>query len=131
MYRVQHRVEESRGRIIFILEDNECCEEELAFPIIFEICPTCQGRGSHAHAIDGNGITSSEWAEWHDDEKSTYLSGGYDRTCEGCSGGKVVPVVDESTLTEQQKTDLERVHQVERDLVQIDRISAMERRYGA
>lgn len=31
------------------------------------ICSECRGHGKHSRAIDGNGITSSEWAEWDDD----------------------------------------------------------------
>lgn len=60
----------------------------------YEVCTTCRGKGTHTNKnIDGNGITSSEWAEWDEDERQTYMSGGYDVRCEECEGNKVVAFV--------------------------------------
>lgn len=74
-----------------------CGEEEVhELPAKFEVCPRCEGRGSHTNpSIDGNGITSSEWDEWGEEEKETYMSGGYDVSCERCDGQRVVLVVDQ------------------------------------
>ena len=70
------------------------------------ICPECHGEGKHAHAIDGNGITASEWAEWEPEERETYLAGGYDRTCEECDGsGKVK--IEEETDEDEDETEIE------------------------
>ncbi len=70
-------------------------EIEHAMPARFEVCPTCQGRGTHVNrAIDGNGITASEMEELGDDFREDYMSGMYDVTCEECRGRNVVAVAD-------------------------------------
>ena len=76
-------------------------EEEL--PTKMEVCGGCRGNGTHVNRnIDGNGITSSEWAEWDEEEKDNYMSGAYDVTCEDCGGLRVVPTVDEDACTPEQ-----------------------------
>src|SRR5947209_9969541 len=78
-------------------EDADGVEHML--PSKFEVCGTCEGRGSHVNRnIDGHGITESEWngPDWSEEEKDTYLSGGYDVTCEECHGARVVEAVDEA-----------------------------------
>lgn len=90
--------------ITFTYEDDEGWEHEAALPARYAVCPTCEGRGSHVHrAIDGNGITASEWAEWDIDERDDYLSGRYDVQCEECKGLRVVLVVDEEQLSDEEK----------------------------
>ena len=65
---------------------------KIKFPTKWEICPQCQGHGSHVDpAIDCNGITGSEWAEWDYEDQERYMSGGYDITCTQCKGeGKIL-----------------------------------------
>ena len=78
--------------------------EEISFelPTKFAICDECEGKGKHSHAIDGNGITASEWEEWDSDEKEFYLHGDYDRPCSPCKGSGKVKVVDEDSLSEKE-----------------------------
>jgi len=84
-------------------------KERHELPGRFEVCPRCEGEGRHVHeAIDGNGITSSEFAEWDADDRETYLAGGYDVTCSVCRGLRVVAIVDEALLTEAQRAVYER-----------------------
>lgn len=67
-------------------------EIQAVMPAKMAVCYRCEGAGSHTNpSIDGNGITSSEWAEWGEEEQETYMSGGYDVTCEVCHGANVVP----------------------------------------
>lgn len=96
-------------------------EVEVTVPGMWEICSGCRGNGTHVHrAIDGNGITGSEWAEWDQDERETYLSGGYDVGCEDCgSSGKVV-VPDEKSCSGVEKEMLERYWEQERTNAQMD-----------
>jgi hypothetical protein len=90
--------------------------EELELPTKFELCPRCQGAGTHTNpSIDGNGITSSEWAEWDDDDRETYMSGGYDVRCETCKGERVVAVPALDRCTFAQKRLLVRNRQAERE----------------
>lgn len=88
-------------------EQGEFDEEvEVEFPAKWEICSRCDGNGHHTNpSIDGNGITSSEWAEWDDEEKDCYMSGGYDIRCEaGCHDGKIL-VVDTEHLSDDLRKD--------------------------
>jgi hypothetical protein len=74
-----------------------------AFPKRYVVCSRCQGHGHHSNpSIDGNGITQSEWAEWDDEEKEMYFSGGYDVTCYECNGKRVVEDVDVAMLSDAQ-----------------------------
>ncbi len=75
-------------------------DDSVEAPARWEICSRCEGEGHHSNpAIDGNGITSSEWDEWDEEDRATYMSGGYDITCENCSGhGKVLVVDGEAFL---------------------------------
>lgn len=56
----------------------------------FEVCPTCEGHGTHVNpSIDAGGI-SREFFEDDPDFAEAYTSGGYDVTCSGCDGLRVV-----------------------------------------
>lgn len=82
--------------ITFTYETDDGEEVEAVLPARMEVCTSCHGEGAHVNRnIDGNGITSSEWAEWDEEDRETYMSGGYDVTCEECGGRNVVAVVDE------------------------------------
>lgn len=73
--------------------------DEITLPTRKEVCPRCEGTGTHVNPnIDGDGITASEWAEWDDDDRESYMRGDYDVTCEECFGHNVIDVVDESRL---------------------------------
>lgn len=64
----------------------------------FEVCNTCQGRGSHVNpSIDAGGITSSEWDEWDYESQENYWSGRYDVTCYECRGEKVTQILEYET----------------------------------
>ena len=84
-------------------------EEVINFPTKFEVCPTCDGKGTHVNPnIDSNGITSDEWAnDWSPEDQETYLSGGYDVPCYECDGKRVVPEVDEDKCDDGLKAKLE------------------------
>lgn len=87
-----------------IMTDDDDNETEVSFPIRFEVCNTCEGRGRHVDPnIDSNGITSDEWNEWDDDEREGYMSGRYDITCLECHGDKVTPEIDNSKMDDKQK----------------------------
>lgn len=80
------------------LEDAEGWEEEVDLPAKWEICPRCDGDGTHDHPAFSNGITSDEWAEWGDEDRETYMCGGYDVHCEECKGSGTVLVVDDTRV---------------------------------
>jgi hypothetical protein len=83
--------------------------DEIALPAKHEVCPRCEGHGSHVNpAIDGNGITESEMYEAGEDFREDYMAGVYDVRCEECKGNRVVAVVNRDALTDEQRTALER-----------------------
>jgi hypothetical protein len=76
---------------------------ELSIPAHFEVCPRCEGEGSHVNpAVDGNGLTAEDFAEDPDFEEG-YFEGRYDVTCERCNGARVIAVVDPSRLSPDQQ----------------------------
>jgi DnaJ-class molecular chaperone len=84
-------------------EDQDCT---VLLPYEWEICDCCGGEGQHAHAIDGDGFTQSEWHEMCCDDpdfEGDYLRGRYDRECEECGGsGKIeVPVEPDKNAPEE------------------------------
>lgn len=83
-------------------DDGGDYSEEITLPAKFEVCDGCQGKGTHVHrAIDGNGITASEWGEWDQDDREDYMGGRYDVTCEDCGGRNVMPVVDWASVPDE------------------------------
>jgi hypothetical protein len=76
---------------------------EFEIPGKFEVCPRCEGKGSHVNPnIDGNGITSDEMAELGPQFLEDYLSGVYDVRCQECDGKRVVLVPDKSRCSKEQ-----------------------------
>ena len=74
-------------------DDGEEVEEEYDFPMKFEVCGLCNGKGSHVNpSIDSHGISAEEWdRDWSYEDRETYMSGGYDVSCYECDGQRVVP----------------------------------------
>jgi DnaJ-class molecular chaperone len=91
-------------------ETEENAETPFSFPAKFEVCPTCEGKGSHVDpSIDAHGITQEEFSEWSQEEKGDYFSGTYDVPCFECEGERLVAVVDESRLSAEQRVNWEKV----------------------
>jgi hypothetical protein len=73
-------------------DDTEIC---LEFPVVYEVCPLCEGNGTHVNpSIDSHGISSCEFAEDPEFEEG-YFRGAYDVACYECGGIRVVPTLDE------------------------------------
>jgi RecJ-like exonuclease len=97
-----------QGEIILKMYDDEGEEVEHTFPSVNEVCPRCEGFGTHLTPSIGQHAYSQEefyesFADEEDREQYFKRGGIYDVTCEECKGNKVVPVVDERHLTEDQK----------------------------
>lgn len=85
-------------------ENDDGKEVDINLPAIAEVCNRCGGTGKHSNpSIDGNGITGSEWEEWDEDDKESYMSGAWDIPCETCEGTNVVWVIDDTSLTGEEK----------------------------
>lgn len=89
--------------------------DELRLPAHFEVCPRCDGVGSHVNpSIDGNGLTAEDFAE-DPDFADEYMRGTYDVPCTECHGERVVAQVDVEALTPDQRAAWESYLAVERD----------------
>lgn len=75
-----------------ILIDDDGLEHEL--PTVWEVCPVCDGNGSHVNpAIDCNGLTAEDFAD-DPDFAEDYFRGAYDQPCNRCGGRSTVRVLD-------------------------------------
>lgn len=66
--------------------------EGMGIPVMWAICPECEGDGHVENPAFSNGFTSSEFYELFDDEQSRedYFAGAFDVCCPECKGsGKV------------------------------------------
>ena len=78
----------------FIYEATSGVEFNFKLPTKFEVCPRCEGRGSHVNpSIDGHGLTAEDFRD-DPDFRDAYFAGVYDVTCEGCNGLRVVEEID-------------------------------------
>ena len=110
------------------LDDGGELEHEL--PATFEVCPRCQGAGSHVNpAIDGHGITAEEWngPDWDEDSRAMYLSGGYDVPCHRCDGKRVVEVLDRARVDPE---ILAAYDEAQAEIAALEAEEAFERRLG-
>lgn len=69
------------------------------------ICERCSGHGRVDNPAFSNGITSSEWDEWGEEDRQSYLGGAYDVRCAECDGsGKVQqPIIANLTFAEKRE----------------------------
>lgn len=82
----------NRKPTVFI--EREDCDEEHELPTRYEVCPLCQGKGTHVNpGIDAHGLTAEDFYE-DPDFAEDYFRGRYDQICNECHGERVVEVVD-------------------------------------
>lgn len=85
-------------------------ENEISLKARYEVCPRCEGKGTHVNpSIDGHGISAQEFAE-DPQFKEDYFNGVYDVPCYDCKGLRVVPVVDETPGINKEE-DLKKYHE--------------------
>lgn len=96
-----------QGEVELTWYDDEGDEVTHTFPSVNEVCGHCEGYGTHLNpSIGQHAYSQEEFNESFDDEgKEEYFKRGgiYDVQCEVCKGNKVVPAVDESRLSDEQK----------------------------
>jgi hypothetical protein len=91
------RFDEERMILMVSLWDGDD-EEEVELPAVYEVCPTCEGKGRHVNpAIDDRGISAEEFAEDPEFERC-YRRGVYDVSCYECGGRRVIPVPDRDAI---------------------------------
>jgi len=88
------RVHSDRAHASFTFEAEPYIDTEVTVKIVWEVCPTCDGRGSHVNpSIDSHGISAEEFADDPDFAES-YFAGHYDVPCYECSGERVIAALD-------------------------------------
>ena len=118
--------------IRFTRTTDEGDEVEVALPVKFEVCQTCEGRGQHVNpAIDGNGLSAEDFDE-DPDFMEDYFSGRYDVRCEECRGERVVLEIDEPECKRQGlQAEFEAYYEQGREESVYQAECAAERRMGA
>jgi RecJ-like exonuclease len=95
------------AEITATFENEEGEEQTVTFPAKMEVCDECDGEGFVlCEGMRGHAYSAEEFAESFDDEEAGeyFKRGGrYDQVCPCCKGKNVVPVVDQSVLTPEQK----------------------------
>ena len=94
--------------VTYTNEEGDEIEAEL--PAKKEVCPRCEGHGSHLNpSIGEHAYSMEEFHEAFDDEgRAEYFKRGgiYDVTCHECHGKNVITVIDEDACT----TDEQKAH---------------------
>ena len=118
------RVNKDRTTATIILTDDD---SEVIIPIIWEVCDTCEGKGTHVNpSIDANGLSADDFAE-DPDFAEDYRSGVYDVAFYGCDGERVIAVAD----TERMEPELrERWEKQVQEEIEYQRISRAEKAMG-
>jgi len=112
-----------------VCHNGEDCAVEL--PAKYEVCPTCNGHGSHVNPnIDDNGITAEEFAR-DPGFAEDYLRGTFSVTCYGCDGTRVVPAPNREKMSPEELDYLLAHEEVLADLEEMDRTMAREQSMGA
>jgi hypothetical protein len=106
-------------------------EDAWDFPARFEVCQTCEGKGSHVNPdVDGHGISAEEFDEDRDFSED-YRCGRYDVPCYECQGRRVVPVIDrDSAMAAGMLDKVEAYDQLQDELAQCYAEQLAERRAG-
>lgn len=105
-------------------------DEEVIFPVKFEVCPLCNGRGKHINpSIDAHGISPEEFRNDPQFEED-YFGGFYDVTCYECGGRNVVPEIDLGS-SQLDKKMLKLFYEWQKDMADFRRECEAERRMGA
>lgn len=109
-------------------ENSESYGDEIefveTFPAKMEVCPNCEGHGTHLReGMRYHAYTREEFENEFDDEmKEEYFKRGgiYDVQCSECKGLRVVPVVNEDALNKEQKELYARYQKYEEERAQDD-----------
>lgn len=106
----------------------------VAWPVIHDVCPVCDGKGHHVNpSVDAGGLTREDFDRDPDFEEA-YFSGAFDVTCYGCQGKRTIPRVDEDALGPEDKVLFERWHawraEIEREEEAYRAVCRAERRMG-
>lgn len=122
--------------IEFEIDDGEGEEDSIRviqLPSKKGVCYDCEGHGTVLNeSMRYHCYTQEEVSDLEDDFQEEYFKRGgiYDVKCPTCKGERVVDVVNEDILTQDQKKDYKEYLKILRDREAYERECAMERRWG-
>lgn len=83
-------------RMLFIAKDYD---DSIEIPAHYEVCDTCEGRGSHVNpSVDENGLSAEDFDQ-DPDLYESYMTGMYDVSCNQCHGKRVVMAPNFDAMT--------------------------------
>lgn len=81
-------------RMVGVLKEMNGIPDGTEVPLKYEVCSTCQGKGTHVNpSIDCCGLSAEDFRE-DPDFAQDYFSGMYDQPCNECGGKRVTPEID-------------------------------------
>lgn len=105
----------------------------LSLPSKKVVCPNCDGEGTHlCDSMRDHAYSAEEFEEdFTEEEQGEYMASGgmYDVICQTCKGKRVIDEVNrEACLSEEDKANLARFDEVEKDRREHEAECAAERR---
>jgi len=77
-------------------DDDGDDEELVTVAVEYDVCPICEGKGTHVNpSIDAHGLSAEDFGN-DPDFLEDYLGGVYDQVCNECYGKRVVPIPSHS-----------------------------------
>jgi hypothetical protein len=120
--------EQKMTATVTVYDPEEDADIEYDVPVTFQVCDTCNGKGSHVNpSIDCNGLSREDFDE-DPDFAEAYFEGQYDVPCYGCGGKRVTPEIDQDRIDPKVKGLLEEKEQCQREMRACE---DAERRMGA
>lgn len=122
--------------ITFEVINDDGDEVEISLPSKRIICPECDGHGTHlTPSMRDHAYSSEEFQEdFSEEEQEEYMKRGgmYDVTCTVCKGNKIIDGLDRAACySDEDKKNLARFDELEKDRREHEAECAMERRMGA
>jgi hypothetical protein len=103
-------------------------DEVMTVNLCWEVCGTCNGKGTHVNpGIDAHGLSREDF-DADPDFREEYFSGAYDIPCNECHGRTTVAIADPDHNTPEA---LEAVYAILQDRADYAAECAAERKMGA
>ena len=122
--------------ITFEVMNDDGDEIEVFLPSKKVVCDGCDGHGTHlTPSMRDHAYSSEEFhGDFSEEEQEQYMTRGgmFDVTCETCKGKNVIDVIDRQACTsDEDKKNLARFDELEKDRREHEAECASERRMGA
>jgi hypothetical protein len=88
-------IREDHKQMRLLIDEDVAENGVLSYPAHYEVCPVCNGKGTHVNpSIDSHGLSAEDFAEDPDFARD-YVKGRYDVPCVACHGRNVILVPNE------------------------------------